>query len=677
MLTVLTVSYPLARLGPDTIGGAEAVASLIDAELARRNHASIVVAPEGSRVAGHLVATPSPAKAFTVRARRRAVEAHRDAIARALEAFPIDIVHLHGIDFLHYLPRTDVPVVVTLHLPPSWYPDPAFHTAGIHRVCVSHAQRRACPPGAAIDAVVPNGVPLELYRPAPAKHSFALALGRICREKGFDIALRAARAARVPFLLGGAVFPYPEHERHFREDIEPLLGDRQRYLGPLAGARKRGLLAAARCLVVPSLVEETSSLVAMEALASGTPVVGFRRGALPDLIEHGRTGFLVERERDLPAAIARARELDPAHCRAAAEARASASTMTARYLEIYTDLARRPRPRRRHRPALESGVLRRDQDLEALAAEWDALCDRCPWATPFQRPAWLLPWRRRFGHGAEPLAIVLYRAGRLVGLVPLELRDVGGRPELRLVGAGVSDYLDAVLEPGTDTAPIARQLEATAGEWHALELDCLRSGSPLLGLRMPAARQDTVHPAEISPVAPLPPARTPAKLAYYRRRLARAGSARPGSIVWQTERTADPAELLEALFALHAARWSARGLPGVLDHESVQHFHRDAAARLLAGGHLRLLGLRLHGELVAVLHALHDHGRVFYYLSGFSPAVAPLNPGTLLIGRAMDRAMDEGAIEFDFLRGAEPYKLQWGAVPRPAWVRRIRLAGAG
>jgi glycosyltransferase involved in cell wall biosynthesis len=160
-------------------------------------------------------------------------------------------------------------------------------------------------------------------------------LGRVCAEKGCHLALDAAKLADVPLLIGGLVHPYPEHLRYFREEVAPRLDEQRCFLGPLPFARRRRLLSEARCLLVPSLAPETSSLVAMEALACGTPVIAFPAGALPDIIEHGRTGFLVRDTREMAAAILAADFLDPEVCWATARERFSEEAMIRGYFALY------------------------------------------------------------------------------------------------------------------------------------------------------------------------------------------------------------------------------------------------------------------------------------------------------------------------------------------------------
>ncbi len=378
-LTVLSVAYPLAPVGPDAVGGAEQVLGSLDQALVRAGHRSIVVAWRGSDVAGELLDVPALADApldeATCAAQRAAVRAR---IAEATRTRRIDLVHLHGLDFADYLPPPGPPVLATLHLPPEWYPPEALAPSRPNTWvnCVSETQQRALldilgaanpvgttnpvmpgldpgirprPAGrrdegaTAASWIVPpiaNGVPVEALAAARhARRGYALVLGRICREKGQHLAIAAARRADVPILLAGQVFAYPEHLAYFAEQVAPLLGPGCRFVGPRGFARKRRLLAAARCVLVPSQVAETSSLVAMEALACGTPVIAFAIGALAEIVDHGRTGFLVRDVAAMAAAIGRSGAIEAATCRQAARERFSLARTTAAYLDLYRRLA--------------------------------------------------------------------------------------------------------------------------------------------------------------------------------------------------------------------------------------------------------------------------------------------------------------------------------------------------
>jgi len=136
--------------------------------------------------------------------------------------------------------------------------------------------------------------------------------------------------------------------RYWREEVEPLVdGRRVRWVGTLAGAERDGLVAAARASLVPIDWEEPGGTAVVESLALGTPVVGFRRGCLPELIEHGLTGMLVDPgdEAALAAAVGDAAALDPDACRREAARRFTPSRMAERYLRLYTKvLARSGRP---------------------------------------------------------------------------------------------------------------------------------------------------------------------------------------------------------------------------------------------------------------------------------------------------------------------------------------------
>jgi len=340
-LTVLSVSYPLARVSPGTAGGAEQVLGTIDRALVRDGHRSLVLAPEGSRCCGFLIPAQIPSGVLDDAAKGEARKLFKQLLERTLGRFSVDVVHMHGLDFSEYLPDGDIPVVVSLHLPLAWYARDALQSKRPNTtlVSVSNFQARTAPAQAQINCVISNGVELDEFRPAQRAGNYVLAMGRICPEKGFQFAIDAAEKAGVKFILAGTVFEYAEHRKYFDCAIAPRLKERVRFIGPVGGERKPDLLGGAKCLLIPSLVKETSSLAAMEAMAAGTPVIAWRSGALPEIVEDGRTGFLVSSVDEMADAIARVESIDREECRREAEERFDANNTVSQYLTLYRELA--------------------------------------------------------------------------------------------------------------------------------------------------------------------------------------------------------------------------------------------------------------------------------------------------------------------------------------------------
>jgi glycosyltransferase involved in cell wall biosynthesis len=337
--TVLSVGYPLARVSEATAGGAEQVLLTLDKALVREGHRSLVVAPTGSKCHGLLIPVHIPTGTLDDKAKQESRRLFKQAVDAALGHYSVDIVHMHGLDFCDYLPDGRIPVVVTLHMPLNWYkPQDLKSRTETTLICVSQAQARTAPAYAEIDGVITNGVDVRRFQPIDEKGNYILAMGRICPEKGFHLAIDAASQAGEKLIIAGSVFSYPEHQEYFERIIRARLGDSVQFIGAVGSDSKSSLLAGAKCLLVPSLAPETSSLIAMEALASGTPVIAMRSGALQEIISDGETGFLVSSADEMAQAIRRIDLIRPEECHRQAENRFSAEAMITNYLNLYQSI---------------------------------------------------------------------------------------------------------------------------------------------------------------------------------------------------------------------------------------------------------------------------------------------------------------------------------------------------
>ncbi len=346
-MRILNIAFALAHVGDDSNGGAEQVLWQLDRATTAAGHESVVVAAETSRISGTLFGTPQQPKTIGKNYYAFRYEEQTAKIREALASGPFDLVHMHGYDFHEFIPNVDTPILVTLHLPPIWYPQWIYNIQriGLFMNCVSASQRLTAPLSPLIVRTITNGIrvpPLELITADQRKH--AVILGRICPEKGTHVGIQAARKAGVPVFVAGSVAGFPEHLAYFEEKVQPALNGRAKFVGSIGYDEKTELLRTAKCLVVPSSAPETSSLVAMEALACGTPVIAFRSGALPEIIEHGKTGFLVDSELEMAELIGRVNEIDALYCRRTALERFSAERMTREYLEWYEHVVRAAKP---------------------------------------------------------------------------------------------------------------------------------------------------------------------------------------------------------------------------------------------------------------------------------------------------------------------------------------------
>jgi glycosyltransferase involved in cell wall biosynthesis len=303
--------------------------------------------------------------------------AHEQVVAETLERHaaagdPFDVVHTHvevvGPAVLGALGNRAPPVLHTLHWDLRRNADFYDSFDGRGRVFfagVSASQVVRGPERLRRQTLgaVPLAVPVSPGPPLPAdrRAEHVVAVGRICRLKGTDVAVRAARAAGLPIVLAGPVAGCSDREcldremtdpssplhanadvRYFLEEVAPLLdGERARWIGSVSGPAKEDLVGSARAAIFPVQWEEPGGTAVCEALMAGTPVVALARGCLPTLVDDGVTGLLADDEAGLVEALRRIGDIDPATCRADAVRRFAPDVMAGAYERLYGEVVDR------------------------------------------------------------------------------------------------------------------------------------------------------------------------------------------------------------------------------------------------------------------------------------------------------------------------------------------------
>jgi glycosyltransferase involved in cell wall biosynthesis len=261
------------------------------------------------------------------------------------QADEFDMLHFH----LDYYPfslfaRHHTPFITTLHgrldLPEH---QPLFSTfPNMPVISISNAQRRPVPHAGWV-RTIHHGLPENLLTPQPVKPSYFAFLGRIAPEKRVDRAIHIARETGVPLKIAAKVDKADRD--YFEENIKALIdGTHVEYIGEIADAEKSAFLSGAHALLVPIDWPEPFGLVMIEALACGTPVIAYNRGSVPEVIEDGVTGFVVEDEQGAIGATYRLHELSRARIRQRFEERFTARRMALDYLAAYRGLMDRERP---------------------------------------------------------------------------------------------------------------------------------------------------------------------------------------------------------------------------------------------------------------------------------------------------------------------------------------------
>ncbi len=327
---------------PKYYGGTERIVSYLTEELVRMGHEVTLFASGDSETSARLVACCRR----SLRMDQRCVDqmAHHvlmmERVLRRADEF--DVVHFH-IDYLHFPVsrhrglahvttlhgRLDIPDLVPLYR--------EFREMPV--VSISNAQREPLF-FANWQATVYHGLPSDMYRFRAEPGKYFAFVGRISPEKRVDRAIEIARRVGIPLKIAAKVDRVDRD--YFETAVEPLLRDPLvEFVGEIGDGEKDEFLGDAYALLFPIDWPEPFGLVMIEAMACGTPVIAYRHGSVPEVMEEGRTGFIVESLEEAVAAARRVPELSRARCRAVFDERFTSARMAGDYLQVYDDLVRR------------------------------------------------------------------------------------------------------------------------------------------------------------------------------------------------------------------------------------------------------------------------------------------------------------------------------------------------
>ena len=336
-MRIAQVAPPWVAVPPAGYGGIEWVVALLADGLAERGHDVTLFATGDSRTKARLEyvfeRAPGPAAINSIwHDTAHQLFAHRD-----LSRFDLVHQHMYWSGLVAAL-VTDMPVVHTLHRNFTDEMRLLYEQVADRMwfVAISEKQRSLMPE-LRYAGVVHNGIDLDLYPLREEKEDFLLFLGRAHPDKGPLRAIQAARAAGLPLVMAVKIAETIERE-HWDRDVEPVLPDGTVVLSEISHERKIELLGKARAVLFPIDWDEPFGLVMTEAMACGTPVIATPRGAVPEVITDGETGFIVPVEGYEDAArdaLGRIGQIDPKACRSRVEERFSAEAMVSGYEGLY------------------------------------------------------------------------------------------------------------------------------------------------------------------------------------------------------------------------------------------------------------------------------------------------------------------------------------------------------
>ncbi len=351
-LRIGVIAPPWFAVPPLRYGGTEAVVSLLVDGLTEAGHDVTLFAPGDSKTRARLVA-PFPTGRAELLGHTQPELLH--ALAWVAEAADFDVISDHSGPLgltLSNLTRT--PFLHTVHgalagEAGALYRAACEATPDAALVALTHSHRRTCPelPWA---ATIPNAIALSDHPCRTGRGGeYLFWLGRFSPDKGPVAAIDVARASGMPLVLAGKMRDGCE-QRYFEDEIRPRLDERISYIGEIDARERVRLLHGAHALVNPIAWDEPFGLVMVEAMACGVPVIAPPRGSVPEVVVHGRTGWIASTVDEMAAAVARCGEIDPRECRAIAERRFSPRRMVRDYVRALEGVIERSRDSLAHAP---------------------------------------------------------------------------------------------------------------------------------------------------------------------------------------------------------------------------------------------------------------------------------------------------------------------------------------
>lgn len=332
------------EIPPKKYGGTELIVSLITEGLVKRGHHVVLFASGGTKTKARLVPI-IPKTLYKIKKGFDFKDISYNIIAakRCFEkAEDFDIIHSHlNQEALVFAPFVKTPVITTLHssLPPD-YENFAREMKNELYVSISQSQRRNAPYLNYI-ATIYHGIEVEKFKFNKKPKDYLFFLGSMMPEKGPDIACQVARRLKMKLFLAGDI----RSPVFFNKRIKPYLGSQIKFVGELSFRRKVEFFRNAKAFIFPVRWNEAFGLVIPESLASGTPVISSDKGAMPEIIDHGKTGFIIKGNRieGFIAAIKKIEKIDRGYCRKKAKDFFSAERMVSDYERLYTKVIRKRR----------------------------------------------------------------------------------------------------------------------------------------------------------------------------------------------------------------------------------------------------------------------------------------------------------------------------------------------